>query len=311
MNRLVIIYSIAFAIHCVAGAPSEPVSSLVREQRETTGLTTYDQKQTGRYNIHLNIKDVAIIALEADHLDAAVGEFGEDYYDDYDLNDFTVKPIYGIIGIDTTTAAPPILHSEPEKNELNATAASESSDEIVNTTEVVFITSSSKPIGDSALGTNKTQNVVILNQSPTSLGSGIVVTTPTPSPDSLPPKINASIASEAEKPSGEKVHIVLLPGKPEGESQRPDQIPVQIIMESKRQLAKQFAKQQFKQLQQQTNKRGASHRTRLAHGPKVTESSLTNGRSTSPQLKVQTRRHASNQQRRCAQGKCNRRRSGM
>lgn len=34
---------------------------------------TYDQRQTGKYNIHLNIKDVSIIALEADGLAGSVG----------------------------------------------------------------------------------------------------------------------------------------------------------------------------------------------------------------------------------------------
>lgn len=31
-------------------------------------LTTYDQRQNGKYNIHFNIKDVQFISLEGDNL---------------------------------------------------------------------------------------------------------------------------------------------------------------------------------------------------------------------------------------------------
>lgn len=46
-------------------------------------LTTYDQRQTGKYNIHVNIKDVKIISVDGEKFD---GEFGvrkkhtEDHY---------------------------------------------------------------------------------------------------------------------------------------------------------------------------------------------------------------------------------------
>lgn len=36
-------------------------------------LTTYDQRQTGKYNIHVNIKDVKIISVDGEKFD---GEFG-------------------------------------------------------------------------------------------------------------------------------------------------------------------------------------------------------------------------------------------
>lgn len=35
--------------------------------------TSYDQRQTGKYNIHVNIKDVSIIALEAEDLAGTLG----------------------------------------------------------------------------------------------------------------------------------------------------------------------------------------------------------------------------------------------
>ena len=36
-------------------------------------LTTYDQRQTGKYNIHVNIKDVKIISVDGEKFE---GEFG-------------------------------------------------------------------------------------------------------------------------------------------------------------------------------------------------------------------------------------------
>lgn len=35
--------------------------------------TTYDQRQVGKYNIHLNIKDVSIIALSSEDLIDHIG----------------------------------------------------------------------------------------------------------------------------------------------------------------------------------------------------------------------------------------------
>lgn len=186
--------------------------SLVRPKQET-GLTTYDQKQSGKYNIHLNIKDVAIIALDAGHLDSGVGDFAEDYYEDYDLSDFTVKPIIGLIDItsdkpsspssSSTTPAPPLIHFEPDdednqnENASNATAIEE-------------------PIIKDPV--NKTQSVVIINGA-ASNESGIAVITSTPAPESLPPKL--SLADLANIHSASPFSFPI----------KPDEIPVQIILE--------------------------------------------------------------------------------
>lgn len=35
--------------------------------------TTYDQRQQGKYNIHLNIKDVAIITFDSDTISGELG----------------------------------------------------------------------------------------------------------------------------------------------------------------------------------------------------------------------------------------------
>lgn len=204
-------------------APSSPASS--RDKHET-GLTTYDQKQSGKYNIHLNIKDVAIIALDAGGVDGGVGDFGEDYYEDYDLSDFTVKPIFGLIETDkpsSTTAPPPLIHFEPDEwLATNATSANETENAPSSPIEEPII---KDPVVNDSF--NKTQSVVILDEnvdasSPT---NGIVVTTSTPAPEDLPPKLTlADLANiqSAQKPS---VLPALFPTKP-------NEIPVQIILDS-------------------------------------------------------------------------------
>ncbi|XP_065093280.1 uncharacterized protein LOC135713972 isoform X2 [Ochlerotatus camptorhynchus] len=70
-------------------------------------LTTYDQRQTGKYNIHVNIKDVKIISVDGEKFD---GEFGDDtIYDygdyDYDPAHLTVSPL-PIFGGPTTSKPP-------------------------------------------------------------------------------------------------------------------------------------------------------------------------------------------------------------
>lgn len=252
-------------VDCIVSAPTSPLlsgllpsSSSDRDEADVTGLTTYDQKQTGKYNIHLNIKDVAIIALGADRLNSGVADFGNDYYEDYDLSDFTVKPIYGLIGFDPTTSAKPILSStstpsiihssdvdhdavESENSTDNSdddqsSTDSTSSSSSVNEENVVIITSSTVQPNASNAGANKTQNVIILNpstisspfsHSSNSNASGISITTSTPSPDSLPPNkhpaFNANIGEKFTHPH------------------QYDQIPVQIIVEpllSTRKLSK-------------------------------------------------------------------------
>lgn len=203
---------------------SQQQNGATREKSSETGLTTYDQKQTGKYNIHLNIKDVAIIALDAGRLDSGVGDFGEDYYEDYDLSDFTVKPIFGLIDIasdkpsssSSTTEAPPLIHFESDEDFLAANNKTESNS-----------TSIEEPIIKDPV--NKTQSVIILSSNTTSSvtilpndgsnSSGIVVTTPTPAPEDLPPKLSLSDLANIYSASPANFPI------------KPNEIPVQIILE--------------------------------------------------------------------------------
>lgn len=79
------------------------------------GSTTYDQRQTGKYNVHVNIKDVQFFSL-SDSL-ASIGDYGDygDYAeleggfgepDDYDSSHLTVNPIFAFLGSKPTTPKP-------------------------------------------------------------------------------------------------------------------------------------------------------------------------------------------------------------
>lgn len=201
-------------------SPSASTPQSASRLKSETGLTTYDQKQSGKYNIHLNIKDVAIIALDAGHIDGGVGDSGEDYYEDYDLSDFTVKPIFGLVDItsdkpSSTTAAPPLIHSEPDEDKDDNVDG----DEADNHTESVPIIE--EPIIKDPI--NKTQSVTILSENEAMAQSssevtGIVVTTPTPASEDLPPKL--SLADIANVQSAQKPFQT-----------KPNEIPVQVILE--------------------------------------------------------------------------------
>ncbi|XP_031624764.1 uncharacterized protein LOC116341685 isoform X2 [Contarinia nasturtii] len=220
------------AISCVLSAPATSLLSALlspspssaashsaasARQKPETGLTTYDQKQSGKYNIHLNIKDVAIIALDAGHIDGDVGDSGEDYY--YDIDDFTVKPIFGLVDnipsstektSSTTVATPPLIHSESEETD---------DDEAMDNPSTESASIIEEPIIKDPI--NKTQSVTILSENTAPANneaSSIVVTTPTPSPEDLPPKL--SLADIANVQSAQKPFPT-----------KPNEIPVHIILE--------------------------------------------------------------------------------
>lgn len=267
--------------------PPSSSSSLQRQRPESTGSTTYDQKQSGKYNIHLNIKDVSIIALDAGSLDSGVGDFGEDYYEDYDLSDFTVKPIFGIIDIatpkpipatnatSTTTKVPSLLHDETDDSPFS-TSSNDSKPStskpgnfnpdnlkpdlwtlFLNSEEFQAIKDKDKEpiiknpsttvkIPDPSVGLiqpNKTQSVVIISQHTTpsvsilslnDSSSGIIVTTPTPSPESLPPKPSlADIANISTLQAASKPTLIqpIIANAAVSQPLKPNEIPVQIILE--------------------------------------------------------------------------------
>lgn len=204
-------------VNCILCASPAILSTILaaptlNERKEETGSTTYDQKQSGKYNIHLNIKDVAIIALDSGNTDSGGdSDFGEDYYVDYDLSDFTVKPVFGLIDSATTekpsltTASPALIHFEPDfdLNFLHHNNNSITEEPIIK-----------DPI------VNKTQSVVILNEESSSSislinlndfnSSGVVATTPgTNELHAMTDKNNDT--KQSYKPNEIPVHIVIEP----------------------------------------------------------------------------------------------------
>lgn len=298
--------TIVFTIVCVNQCIDSALPLRRAEAEPQTGLTLFDQRQSGSYNIHLNIKDVAIIAVgEGEGSGSDIDTFGPDYYADYDLSDFTVKPIQGLIGFDavTSTTSPSIIHSEPEE-EVGSSGASDlntGEEALTSTAEVVLITSSTpKPLSTASATPNKTQSVVILNQSTlTSASSGIVVTTPTPSAEALPVKIDPAVTTEVEKISQAAIHVASASADKKTQSAHPDQIPVQIVL-GEPQLRRQAAllQNRFKVKATPARRRitppdGAFYENRDISHPKAEA-------------------HAKPVRRRqCPNGNCNRRPSGM
>ncbi|XP_023303821.2 uncharacterized protein LOC111685777 [Lucilia cuprina] len=75
----------------------------------------YDQRQSGKYNIHVVIKDVAII--EMDQNEIADQNYNDDEYY-YDEDDLTVKPL---ITKTTTTTNKPLDTTTTKKTTISAT----------------------------------------------------------------------------------------------------------------------------------------------------------------------------------------------
>ncbi|XP_023163696.2 endochitinase A [Drosophila hydei] len=68
----------------------QPLQQEPEENESSRAL--YDQRQTGKYNIHVSIKDVAIIEVDQNELaDESYNEDDDDYY--YDDSALTIKPI--------------------------------------------------------------------------------------------------------------------------------------------------------------------------------------------------------------------------
>ena len=77
MSPKLLVILIPLVISCQA-APFEEV----KDDKKPAGLTTYDQRQTGKYNLHVNIKDVQFFSL-SDSIAGIGGDYGD--YEDYDI----------------------------------------------------------------------------------------------------------------------------------------------------------------------------------------------------------------------------------
>ncbi|XP_034652921.1 uncharacterized protein LOC117891529 [Drosophila subobscura] len=67
------------------------LSPVASELPDGSGRVVFDQRQTGKYNIHVSIKDVAIIEVGQNDLSDGAYNDAEDYY--YDDSALTIKPI--------------------------------------------------------------------------------------------------------------------------------------------------------------------------------------------------------------------------
>ena len=100
------------------------------DKNKVAGSTTYDQRQTGKYNVHVNIKDVQFFSLSdslgtiGDYSDYGGGDYdliGGDFGDtdtDYDVSHLTVNPIFAFLGSHKPTTLKPATISTTEKAEL-------------------------------------------------------------------------------------------------------------------------------------------------------------------------------------------------
>lgn len=103
--------------------------------KKTDARTVYDQRQTGKYNVHVNIKDVQFFSL-SDSI-SSLGDYGSyDYGDygsiegidgDYDISHLTVSPIFAFLGTQSKPTKPSTTTQKPttEKVDSNATNASQ------------------------------------------------------------------------------------------------------------------------------------------------------------------------------------------
>lgn len=203
-------------------APLAAPSSSHSDRRET-GLTTYDQKQSGKYNIHLNIKDVAIIALDAGGVDSGLGDSGQDYYEDYDLSDFTIKPAFGLVEISSNkpstnaTEKPSLINFEPDNWMANVASGNKTENAASNSTieEPILKDPVNEPV-------KKPQSLEILNENASEQANGSTTIASIVSSTAKPAIGNSSPSSISHKQTPLPIQF---PNKP-------NEIPVQIILES-------------------------------------------------------------------------------
>ncbi|KAG4074489.1 hypothetical protein HA402_015778 [Bradysia odoriphaga] len=138
MKKLLLVTSLLHMIAISLCAPS------TRETHKSSN-TTYDQRQAGKYNIHFNIKDVAIIALSSEDIVDHIGDSDSyaDYYD-YEDSEYTVNPITADLIGKPTTSKPTSSHQTvfPSIAGLNLSSISTSTESSATTASEVLESSS-------------------------------------------------------------------------------------------------------------------------------------------------------------------------
>lgn len=178
---LLIVHNSSISIEAKKNTGNDPIlnnkeilTNLAKERSPDT-LTSYDQRQTGKYNVHFNIKDVQLFSVRGDEFNTGVGDGMEyDYGDyDYDPSHFTINPILAMLGADPTTStstqkpssAPlegAFLNLPDDKPDESEPPASSASSTIVEITSkpIVTVSTTSKPSDETKLETTSIKPVV-------------------------------------------------------------------------------------------------------------------------------------------------------
>jgi hypothetical protein len=186
---------LAMASICIAN----PIENS-KDDRKASGLTNYDQRQTGKYNLHVNIKDVQFFAI-SDSLAGIGGDYESDYGDyaplesedsDYDISHLTVNPIFAFLGSKPTS---------PKPSTTTTTAATESTTLKPDPIKVQETTTTSKTsVNNQPSTTDATVSIkqdIESESKPDSTSTNKITTTSeTTKKPSLPPKVNETIDYE-------------------------------------------------------------------------------------------------------------------
>jgi len=150
---------------------------------KTDSRTIYDQRQTGKYNVHVNIKDVQFFSLSdsisslGDYGSYDYGEYGQiDGDGDYDNSHLTVNPIFANLGA---------IHSKPTKpttTQLTTEKADPSTSTTIGSQELSSSTTTTKQEMETTV---KQENI-----------SNSLLSSTTAKPALRPLKVNESIDYE-------------------------------------------------------------------------------------------------------------------
>jgi hypothetical protein len=102
------------------------------DTKKSDSRTIYDQRQTGKYNVHVNIKDVQFFSLSdsisslGDYGSYDYGEYGQiDGDADYDNSHFTVNPIFANLGSKPTKPTTTKLTTQKADSSTSTTIGSQ------------------------------------------------------------------------------------------------------------------------------------------------------------------------------------------
>lgn len=209
--------------------------------KEPSGsITTYDQRQTGKYNVHVNIKDVQVFSI-SDSLAGIGGDYESEYGDyallegddggsDYDISHLTVNPIFAFLGSKPTT---------PKPSTSNATTSVKPDDGIATTSSTT------------------TEKSVSQEQQQLSHDSSTPMTTTTTT------TIKQDIESEASAPVAEAQKPQTIPPVKVNETIDYEEIPVEVLYYRNQQQQQQQNK--LRKEQQPVAQRRVDSGSRLHH----------------------------------------------